>query len=341
MNATRPIKRTLPSAGMAAWFLIGLSIAQVAAGAPAPRTRTLTFNAEKQEWVETAPPPPGTPEGDLFRIREMVSAGQHRPALSAINRYIKTYGESDAFYPDMLAARAQVHVARRDYQKAHGVLQQFLNEFGGIALTSEALRLEFVIAEAFLAGAKRNFLGLPLRSGVELAYSILDEISAEYTSERIAEYALKTKGDHLFRTGEHELAELEYSRLLREFPRGRYHQYALRRSADAAIAAFRGAEYDDSALIEAQERYEEYHTRYAVAADRAEIAVVLDNIREQRAEKDYLIADYYERTDHLSSAVYYYQTVLRDWPDTLAATKAANRLELLGVQSMASATTHP
>jgi len=50
-----------------------------------------------------------------------------------------------------------------------------------------------------------------------------------------------------------------------------------------------------------------------------------------RAEKDFLIGQYYDRTDHPGSAIFYYQGVRNGYPETIAAAKAALRLELLGV----------
>ncbi|MBI4717420.1 MAG: outer membrane protein assembly factor BamD [Planctomycetes bacterium] len=311
-------------------------------GAEPPRARVLTYDAATQQWVEQPPPPPGTAEGDLYEVRERITEGEYGKALAEAVRFVKNYGKFDAWYPEVLTARAQALIGKRDYQKAHKVLQEFLNEFGGMAHTPEALRLEFVVAEAFLKGVKRRFLGIPMLSGVDLAYGILDQIAADYPQERIAEYAIKTKADHLFSEGEHALAELEYSRLLKDYPLSQYGQFALRRSADAALASFRGVEYDDSALVEAEERYRDYRTRYTVLADREGVGLILDDIREKRAEKEFTIGAYYERTGHLSSAVFYYRLVLKDWPTSIAASKATNRLELLGAsETVADASREP
>ena len=229
-----------------------------------------------------------------------------------------------------MIAKAKALIGLRDFYKAHVVLTEFLNEFGGMALTSEALRLEFVIAETFLSGTKRKVWGVPLVSGKDLALEILDSLSTDYPDSRFAELAIKTKADRMFADGEFALAEMEYARLLQEYPQSRYDQFALRRSADSALAAFGGVEYDEAALIEADERFEEYRLRYPADAAGEGVELILNDVREKRAEKEFGIGSYYERTGHLTSAVYYYQLILRDWPKTVAAVKASVRLELLG-----------
>lgn len=305
-----------------------------------PRTRSLTYDSESKKWIESPPPPPGTAEGDLHRIRVLNKDKKFRAAMKAVKEFIKDYGTRDANYPAVLIAKAESLIGREDYYKAHRELQSFLDQFGGMGLTTEALRLEFVIAETYLTGVKRKLWGLRWLSGEDVALEILDMISAEYPESRIAEYAVKTKADYLFAKGDHAIAELEYARLMREYPRSRYDQFALRRSAEAALASFGGVEYDEAALIEAEERYRDYQSRYPGAAERDNVALILRTIRERRAQKTLTVADYYERTDHVTSAIFYYRIVSQEWPDTTAATKASARLELLGAgDSVASAAT--
>jgi len=316
--------------------LLGIATGDVAFAQQA-RTRTLTLDPATGEWMEAPPPPVGTAEGDLHAISVQISAGQHRSALKSIKKSIRRYGETDSVYPALLIAQAEALVGRCDYVKAHKVLREFLTSFQGVELTSEAIRLEFVIAEAFLAGAKRKFLGMRVLSGADFALQILDTITADYPETGWAEYAMKTKADHLFyRSNEHLLAEMEYARLLQDFPRSRYHQPALLRSADAVLAGFRGIEYDEAALVEAEERYHEYRGRYAASADREGIGRILQGIAQQRAEKEFSIASYYERTAHAGSAIYYYRSVVENWPRTLAAVKARERLDLLGAEESAA-----
>ncbi len=309
---------------MAAW------VCATAAAQP-PRTRTLVYDAEHKTWKEEAPPPPGTPDGDLHVIRELVKAKRYRQALSAVKKFSKKYGDSVEAWAGVMLAEAQARIGRRQFAKAHEILQSFLSKYGGSDLTVEALRLEHVVAEAFLSGVKRKFLGIRLLSGKELGYEILDTIAADYPDTRVAELAIKTKADHLFREGEFTLAEAEYARLVRSYPTTRYLRYAMRRAADAALASFGGVPYDGAALIEAQERFEEYRRRFPAEAAGEDVDLILQRIAALEAEKEYRIGRYYERTDHLSSAVFQYQRVQQEWPESVAAAKARKRLRLLGV----------
>jgi len=324
------MKRT-PKGWWHALLIMTVALSTRTTEAQQPRLRTLTYEKDKREWTELAPPQPGTSEGDLHLIRESIRDKAFGRAYSQIKSFIKAHGTDDPQYPAVLVAQADAQIGRREFVAAHETLQTFLGAYRGAAPTADAVRLEFVIAESFLGGAKRRVWGVPLLSGEDLALQILGEIATDFPEDQYAELALKTKGDYLFKTGDHALAELEYNRLIRDYPRSRYHEYALRRAAEAALASFAGVDYDEAALVEASERFDEYRASYPAQADRDGVALVLDSVREMRADKEYLVGEYYEQTGHLSSAAYYFKNVRRDWPGTVAAAKATRRLELLGV----------
>ncbi len=295
------------------------------------RARTLQMD-DKGQWVEKSTPLPGTPAGDMHTIQQQLRDKTPRKALAAIKTFIKKYSQSHPLYPRAMIANAEALIGLHRYGKAHELLQQFLNQYSGSQLTDEALRLEFLVAEAYLSGTKRKLFGLKLLSGTDAAEQILDTIAIDYPESRYAEYAVKTKADHLFNQGEYLLAELEYSQLVKDFPHGQYHELALRRSAEAALAGFRGIEYDDAALIEAKERYRDFQIRYPLPAQRDHVDRILDGVERKRAEKEFSIGQYYESIDHIASAVFYYRSVITNWPDTLAADNARTRLNLYNTE---------
>jgi len=317
---------------LGAWVCVALWLGSApAAGQDADWQRRvrLEFDRDAASWAEVEPPAPGTAEGDLYAARVFIRDGEYDDAVASLKAWEKTYGQTNPNFAAVLIARAQAQIADREYYKAHQTLQRFLNEFEGTELTDEALRQEFVIAEVFLGGTRRKLWGMRILKADDIGLRILDDISAHYAGEQIAEYALKTKGDYFRRIGEHDLAELEYSRLAQEYPNSRYYPNALLLAARSAIATYRGTAFDESPLIEAGERYEEYANRFPDDPESAGVARELETIRQERAMKDFSVGRYYERTGHPRSAIFYYQKVVEEWPDTAAQTLAAGRLGVL------------
>lgn len=295
----------------------------------APRARTLTWDADRGAWVEAAPPQAGTAEGDRYAIQMLVKAGRHRKALAAIKRFTKRYGDDGAEFPSVLIAQAEALMGLRRHDKAYEVLRRFFKRHARSPQVQDALRVKFMLAEAYLRGAKRRVLGLPIMSGVDRAYEMLDALAIGYPDDPLAELAIKTQADHLFSVGDFDLAETAYTRLIEEHPNSRYHQYCLRRAADAALARFPGVAYDDTALVEAGERYDVYRLRYPAVADREGVGLIQAGIRSRRADKQFAVGRYYERTGHIGSAVFYYRRVVERFAGTVAAARATGRLELL------------
>ena len=314
------------------WFAaVVLILAGVsAADQPKTRTRQLDYDPETGGFVEAVPPVKGTPVGDLQLARQALGREDHRRASRRVKSWLKAYGSDHELSPEARLLRAEVQIARRDYYKAHKHLQEFLGEFTGTEFGLRAAAMEFVIAEVFLSGTKRKFLGMRLLKTADTGIEILDQLSSDYPDTTLAEMAIKTKADYYFRQGDFALAELEYSRLVQEFPRSRYVRPAARKSADASLASFPGIEFDDAALIEAEERFTRYLAQYGVAARQEGVGQILQQIRATRAEKEYSIGRYYQKTKHLDAAVFYYRSTCRNWPDTTAAIQARRRLAELG-----------
>jgi tetratricopeptide (TPR) repeat protein len=226
--------------------------------------------------------------------------------------------------------RADALIGKRDYYKAHVSLQGFLNQFAGTEYEDEALEKEFVIAEVFIGGTKRKFLGMRILDATDIGLAILDDISANYPGTTIAELATLTKAEYYYGSGDFAFAEQEYAFLVQNFPRSRYVRPAMLQAAHSAMASFPGIPFDDASLIEAEERFNRYVAQYPGAAEQEGIGLILVAIGEKRAAKELHIGRYYERTGQPRAARFYYRSTIDNWPETIAAVEAEERLMVLG-----------
>jgi outer membrane protein assembly factor BamD (BamD/ComL family) len=305
------------------WVLVACASVDAA---PPSRADTLRFDADKDGWVRVDPPTPGTESGDLAIARAAYADGEYRRARKLAKRWVKNYGEASALYPDVLLLQARLDKEHRDFHDAYLKLKRLVDEFGGAEVENDALVELFNVAEVFLSGVRKKFWGVRLLSVEDVGLEILDEISAGYPESTLAEQAIKTKADYFYAQGDFSLAELEYDRLRQSFSRSRYSRYALRRSADSAQADFSGIKFDDSALIEAAEKYELYARQYPGSAEQEGIGLILLGIHERQALKEFEIASYYDRTGHRAAAEFYYRSTIDRWPATIAAGRASAAL---------------
>jgi outer membrane protein assembly factor BamD (BamD/ComL family) len=314
-------------------LLAGLAVGNGAVAAPPDsRRERVEFDPQTGQWTPLPRPVAGTPEGEYQLARQQLADGRYGAARRVLDRWIKKYGAQHELYPQVLLRRAEAVLGQKDYYQAYKYLKDFLSQFSGTDLAQDAVSDEFVIAESFLAGKKRRFLGFIPLPAEDIGLRILDDLSSSFPESLIAEKAIKTKADYYFRTGDFALAEDEYARLQREFPRSQYLPFAMRRSADSALASFAGIPFDDAPLIEAQERYTQYLAQFPAYGQHQGVGLVLDSIYEQRAAKELSIGQYYERVKQLRAASFYYRSTRDNWPRSLAAAQATNQLRRLGVE---------
>ncbi len=295
----------------------------------------LIYDPKTGEWLELAPPEPGTPEGDLEIARATLARAENRHALmrarNLLKKWIKVYYDSER-YPEALFYYADSEFQLGNYMQAYETYERLLDEQKGTDLAQRVLRNEIVIAEVFLSGRWRKIWGGLIRMPAkEEALDILERIATNRApGTPFAEQAIKIKADYYYSRGEFTDAEQEYARLAREFPRSRYAQLALMRSAQASYASFPGVKFDDAALVEAEERFEQFRKKFPQLAQDENVPLLLEQIRNSRAQKEYTVGQYYERTKHTRAAAFYYRSVIKYWPDTTWAVLAQGRLENLG-----------
>ncbi len=327
-----PDRRAGPaSSGVLCMGLACLVLCAGQANGEVERGERLTFDPQTEQWRRVAEPIPGTPDGDLDLARRLVAQERYPEALKALEKWIKTYGAEPDRYPEALYLKASCLLETGEYRDAHDAYSALLNDFPGSIYAERALSGEFRVAEQYLAGKRKKIWGGLLRfknrdGGVE----ILDDMIVNYADTPLAEKAQRAKADYYFSRGEFELAEDEYAVFTRDYPRSRWHPYALLQSARAALASFPGVKFDDAPLLEAQERFTEFLRTYPDQARELDVPVLLDEIANRRAEKTLEIARFYDKTRQINAARYYYRQTAARWPDSPAALQARARLEALG-----------
>ncbi len=306
------------------------------------RAETMEFDPATGQWKDVLPPVPGTPEGDLRLARADHARGEHKKTVKAIKQWFKDYGDMDPLRPDAVLLRSHARIALKDYYKTYKELQEFLSEFSGTNYEGEALNMQFVIAEVFLSGTKRKFLGMRMLKADDIALRILDDIVTNDPDSQLAELATVTKARYYYAEGDYAFAEQEYGFLIQQYPRSRYVRQSLLQGAYAAQASFTGIDFDDAPLIEAEERFRRYVSLYPGSAEQEGIGLLLDGIGETRAEKELSIGKYYEKVGRIRAARFYYRSTMTNWPDTVAAIGAAERLDALqGIESEVDIETGP
>lgn len=281
------------------------------------------------QWVAEAPAPLGTPDGDLRAARQALVDGRASDAKDMLENWLKA-NEGHSRYYEAVFLLGEAYFDLENYYYAYLQYEIVVANTSG-DLYRKALRREMDVARAFLSGEKRIVWKTVPLPAYDDGVTILDKIWERVPGTRLGEEALLLKADYFFEIGDASLAQDEYTLLAQEYPKGRYHRQAMLRSAESAERSFPGIRFDDRALVDADDRYILVEKTYPAYAERERVPARRVAIRDQRAEKDLSIADWYLKTKNPSAAEFYYRAILKDWPNTFAANEARTRLLGLGV----------
>lgn len=299
------------------------------------------------KWVAVSAPAKGTPQGELAQIRQYVDKGQGHDAVKAAEKFLKQYADSPEAEEVMTLAAAG-ELSREHYFQAYEWYEKQLTQYPSGQYAERAMEREYDIAEAFLKGKKRIVLAIFYVPAQDDGISILGKIAEHAPGSNLAEKSLMRIADYHYGKGDYAEAAADYDRYMDVFSKTPRAAYAMLQAAKSSYASFRGIEWDDTPLLEAQQRYRTYAERFPMQAEQANVPRTLETIRVTMAHKMYGVALFYERVHRPDAAKFYYRLVIRTYPGTpweLAASGSLARLgtfTTLGGQTPSSApTTEP
>jgi len=204
---------------------------------------------------------------------------------------------------------------------------ELLDKYPDSRLFFPALELQYRVADDFLNGYKKKFLGLPIMSMEDEAIEMLFRIQERSPGSPIAEQALLRTADYYYHTSQFDLAADAYGAFARSYTRSSQVPRVLLQQAFATLAQFRGARYDSTPLIDARAMFRDIIERYPRMAQDEALPAFIDRIDNTLAAKMYIDADFYRRTNQPRAAVFMYRTLIKTYPNSRDAAVAQRDLK--------------
>ncbi len=270
--------------------------------------------------------------GELSRVQEMIDSGSAKKAAKIASKWQKDNPVSE-YYELAIKLEADAHYESREYYKSYLAYEKLLNEYSSTTYFSYAIERKIDIAQRFLAGQKRSFLGVFRVSARLEALKILDDIDARWPGSQAGAQAVMTRADYYFDKGKYFEAELEYHRILTSYSRSSHYPRAMFLEAESKLRQYEGIYYDSICLEEAVILFGQYKLRFPEEALLNGVDEKLSWITNEQLKKEYEIADYYNRTGRIPQAVLYWESVIELAPESEYAQKAVEMIQNLQKQS--------
>ena len=131
-----------------------------------------------------------------------------------------------------------------------------------------------------------------------------------------------------FLQGRYEEAAYEYGKLRRNYPKSPHQMKAHVLGLRAQMEVYQGTHYDARPLEAAQRVADDTLSQFGreLGTEYEYVLKERNRIREERARRDFMMAEYYEKRGYYGAAKVYYQLLMKEFPNTEASRIARERI---------------
>ncbi|MCY2938604.1 MAG: tetratricopeptide repeat protein [Planctomycetota bacterium] len=299
--------------------------------------------------IESPPHDPKSPEGRLAGGREYFRQGEYSKAEAIFHRLYRNQKNplpvlEEARYYEAECLRLQGH-----YPKAADTYVDLLNKFDRTQYKEQAVQHMYDIANYWLDDTRTQmaqerekkegkrwfvtpaFITLerskPFMDREGRAIEKLEQVRYHDINGPLADKALFMCGCVKFFRTDYIEADYFFSQIHERHPNSDLAPQSVELAIISKHLSTGGADYDGRKVAEARLLVHSAFTNYPELADKKDFLTrQLVGITMQQAEKDFKVAEFYERTKHPSSAFFYYELVRRRYPGTPYGEEAKIRM---------------
>jgi outer membrane assembly lipoprotein YfiO len=311
-------------------LLIAAAISLVSLSLHAQTTKQTWEYRGPNDWQLTTPPATAAstqPANDetLDRVEKYLSNRQYLAAKRQAVLWIRTHPKHP-LRDRAVFLLGQANYALDDRIAAFYNFDEVLDLYPDSKLFNPALEREYQIAEDFLRGHKRKFLGFRLFGMQEEAIEMLYRIQSRSPGSNLAEKALLRTGDYYYTDSQFDLAADVYAVFVKQYPRSPEVPRVRLRQAFSYYAQFRGLKFDATPVIDAREQLTNIIAEYPDLAQQENLGPIVARIDETFARKLLQTGEFYKRTHEPRAAAYTWKFLTQTYPNSIAAAQAKREL---------------
>ena len=309
--------------------LVRMLAAFAVVGASAAFGQKRTWAYDNGKWPQVQQDIPREVSDPVIdRAEKFLSNGESKTARDLLFAWERVHKDSP------VRDRAIFLIAQSYYDEDERILafyylDEVMDEYPESRLFYLALRKQFDIADEYLSGHKRKFLGLPILSADDEAVEMLYRVQQRSPGSDLAQRALLRTADYYYNSGQFDFAADAYAAYVRSFPRTTQVPRARLRQAFSSLAQFRGLKFDATPIIDARAQLLDIERTYPKLAADENVPAVIDQIDAAFAGKLLDSADFYVKTGVPKSAAYFYRFLIDTYGSSPEAAVAKVRLAQL------------
>jgi outer membrane protein assembly factor BamD (BamD/ComL family) len=232
----------------------------------------------------TGPAAPAIADETLDRVEEMIQNRQGDAARKIVVAWLRINKQSPIRDRGVYLL-GQANFIAHNRINAFYNFDELLDFYPDSKYYYPSLERQYDIADQFLKGYKRRFLGMPFFDAKIEATEMLYRIQGRSPGSPLAEKALLRVADHYYAEGEFDVAADAYAAYVKGYPRSPYLPRVRLRQAFSALAQFRGIKFEATPIIDARQQLLDLSAMYPKIAEEENVAAIIARIDVALARK--------------------------------------------------------
>jgi len=284
------------------------------------------WTPKDKKWTNPKWAAKHSPEEQFAFAKQIFDSGDYKTALVEFKKLLRHFPESfeaaeaQFYIGECLEEMGKLYDAYLSYQK---VIDKYPFSERMVDVLERELKIADVIAEQ-----EMKLLGLAIPQ-YHHAITIYRKIIDNYPYGNLAPISQYRIGLTLKTAGSLDEAKSEFEKVASNYPESEWAEAAKFQIAQTASMASLDADYDQELTQEAKGRYEEFLTKHPEADLSKEAQEEISGLTDKEAEKDFNVAQYYEKQKAYKSAALYYKEVVKKFSKSTWAKKSLERIEAL------------
>jgi outer membrane protein assembly factor BamD (BamD/ComL family) len=268
----------------------------------------------------------------LFKDKKYKEAGGK--FAKAADRWPDSPLEEDALF-----LQSESEFFADQYPKAHDTIGGLLKKYPNTRHLDTAIAREFALGRYWeqLYDAKPSWPVTPnVTDGTRPMFDAFGYAVQAYERVRIydpkgplADASLMALGNAYFLRGHWGDAAYNYDLLIKEYPNSKHQMKAHLFALQANMRRYQGSAYDDTPLKDSSKLAKTTLSQFRsqLGSEQERVAKAQAQIEEEKANRDFIRAEYYAGRHCYGAARLYYNSVIEEFPATETARKAREEME--------------
>ncbi|HAJ57283.1 MAG TPA: hypothetical protein DCL35_05885 [Candidatus Omnitrophica bacterium] len=282
------------------------------------------WTPESNRWTNPKYAPKESPQEQLKFAISYYEAKDYKTALAEFKKLVK-------HYPDAVEApEAQYYMGlcleeQGKYYEAYQAYQKIIDKYPFSQRTADVLQREYIVAQKLL-DYKKRIAGIDFtaeNTAIDIFRKIIENAPyGKYAAASQYKIGLTLKAKRYFTE-----ATEEFQKVLDTYPESEWAEPAKFQIALCAAKSSLDASYDQTLTQEAKDKFSEFVKSHPDAELSREAEERMDELHGKEAQSNFEVGQFYEKQKAYDSANIYYKYVIKNFPKSEWAQKAAEKMQ--------------